>query len=206
MGRILPGPIKNRAGYGFLKKNPKRVRVGSGFYQKTRNPTRNPTRIKPGYIYIKLLNYPHIYIVKNPKIFYSFPHFRLSTHTSASPSSSLSSPHTRPQQTESSTPLIFLTSSLHGLYPMPPLHRRYPTPPPHKVSTLSTPFRPRRHRSCTVAQTAQSSSPLIFLAHGHKRDTASLHLILHFFSFSFFLFFLGSVRLNHVNLCLCFCL
>ena len=33
MGRVLPGPIKNRVGYGFKKKkNPKRVRVGSGFY------------------------------------------------------------------------------------------------------------------------------------------------------------------------------
>jgi len=31
MGRILPGSIRNRVGYGFPKKNPKRVRVGSGF-------------------------------------------------------------------------------------------------------------------------------------------------------------------------------
>ena len=31
MGRILPGPIRNRVGYGFPKKNPKRVRVGFGF-------------------------------------------------------------------------------------------------------------------------------------------------------------------------------
>ena len=27
MGRILPGPINNRIEYGYLKKNPKRVRV-----------------------------------------------------------------------------------------------------------------------------------------------------------------------------------
>ena len=27
MGQVLPGPIKNRVGYGFLKKNQKRVRV-----------------------------------------------------------------------------------------------------------------------------------------------------------------------------------
>ena len=85
-------------------------------------------------------------------------------------------------------------------------HRLYPTPLPHKVSTLSTPFRPSRCRSRIVTQTAQSSAPLIFLAHGHKHDTASLHLILHFFSFFFFLFFLGSVRLNHVSSCLCLCL
>ena len=32
MGRILPDPIKNRVGYGFFLKNPKRVRIGSGFY------------------------------------------------------------------------------------------------------------------------------------------------------------------------------
>ena len=54
-----------------------------------------------------------------------------------------------------------------------------------KLSTLSTPFLPRRRGSRTIAK---SSAPLIFLAHGHKRDTASLHLVLHFF-------FLGSVRL-----------
>ena len=35
MGWVLPGPIKNRVGYGLKKKNPKRVRVGSG-YEKTR--------------------------------------------------------------------------------------------------------------------------------------------------------------------------
>ena len=66
-----------------------------------------------------------------------------------------------------------------------------------KLSTLSTPFCPRRHRSCIVAQ---SSALLIFLTHGHKRDTASLHLVLHFF---FLFFFLGSICHNHVSLCLC---
>ena len=39
MGRILPGPIRNRVGYGFPKKNPKRVRVGFGFFLKNPNPT-----------------------------------------------------------------------------------------------------------------------------------------------------------------------
>ena len=32
----------------FKKKNPKRVRVGSGFYLKNPDPTRIKTRIKPG--------------------------------------------------------------------------------------------------------------------------------------------------------------
>ena len=56
MGRILPGPIKNRVGFGFLKKKtPKRVLVRSGFLQ---NLAR--TRIRPNlviYIYIYIYNY-----------------------------------------------------------------------------------------------------------------------------------------------------
>ena len=32
MGRVLPDPFRNRVGYGFKKKNLKRVRVGYGFY------------------------------------------------------------------------------------------------------------------------------------------------------------------------------
>ena len=63
MGWILPGPIKNRVGYGFKKKNPKRVRVRFEFYQKTRNPT----RLRPGYIIYKITKLPsyiYIYIVK----------------------------------------------------------------------------------------------------------------------------------------------
>ena len=65
MGRILPDPIKNRVGYGFFKKNPKRVRIGSGFYKKTRNPTRNPTRLRPDYIIYKITKLPsYIYKVK----------------------------------------------------------------------------------------------------------------------------------------------
>ena len=45
MGRILPSLIKKRVGYGFfffLKKNPKRVRVESGFYQKNPKPDLKP--------------------------------------------------------------------------------------------------------------------------------------------------------------------
>ena len=57
MGRILPGSIKNRVGYGFKTKNPKRVRVGPDF---GKNPTR--TRPNPFKLKIKLLKYLHIYI------------------------------------------------------------------------------------------------------------------------------------------------
>ena len=61
MGRILPDPIKNRVEYGFKKKNPKRVQVGSGFYQKTRNPI----WLRPGYIIYKITKLPsYICIVK----------------------------------------------------------------------------------------------------------------------------------------------
>ena len=43
MGRILPGLIKNRVGYGFKKKkNPKRVWVRFGFYQKNPRPDSKP--------------------------------------------------------------------------------------------------------------------------------------------------------------------
>ena len=35
MGWVLPGPIKNRVGYGLKKKNPKRIRVKFGFYKKS---------------------------------------------------------------------------------------------------------------------------------------------------------------------------
>ena len=44
MGRVLPGPIKNRVGYGLKKKpeaDPGRVRV-------LLKKTRNPPRLKPG--------------------------------------------------------------------------------------------------------------------------------------------------------------
>ena len=44
MGRILPGPIKNRVGYGFFKKNPKRVRV------LLKNPKPDPVKTRLYYI------------------------------------------------------------------------------------------------------------------------------------------------------------
>ena len=56
IGRVLPGPIRNRVGYRVFKKNPKRVRVGSGFYLKKPKPDPYKTR------YPKLQKYPNIYI------------------------------------------------------------------------------------------------------------------------------------------------
>ena len=32
MGQVLPGPIRNRVGYGFKKKKKKKTRNGFGFY------------------------------------------------------------------------------------------------------------------------------------------------------------------------------
>ena len=73
MGRILPGPFRNRVGYGLKKKNPKRVQVGSEFYLKNPDPTHIKTRIKIRYP--KLQKYPNIYIysynltLTNPSFF-----------------------------------------------------------------------------------------------------------------------------------------
>ena len=62
MGQILLGLIKNRVKYGFKKKNPKQVRVGSGFYKKNsrpnprlgpdKNPVSEITKIPYVYIYL----------------------------------------------------------------------------------------------------------------------------------------------------------
>ena len=48
MDWILPGPIKNTVGFGFLKKTRNGSKSGPGFYK-------NPTQ--PGYIYIYMYNY-----------------------------------------------------------------------------------------------------------------------------------------------------
>ena len=65
MGRILPGPIKNRVGYGFLKKTRSGSGSGLGFIKKTQNPTRNLTRLRPDYIIYKITKLPsYIYKVK----------------------------------------------------------------------------------------------------------------------------------------------
>ena len=59
MGRVLPGPIKNRIEFGFLKKkNPKRSGSGSGFYK---NLTRTWTQPDPLKTEITKKN-PNIYI------------------------------------------------------------------------------------------------------------------------------------------------
>ena len=46
MGRVLPSPIKNRVGFGFFKKNPKRVQV---LVKTWPNPGPDPTRLYPNY-------------------------------------------------------------------------------------------------------------------------------------------------------------
>ena len=43
MGQVLPGPIKNRAGFGFLKKKPE---TGPGFYKTLLKPGPDLTRLK----------------------------------------------------------------------------------------------------------------------------------------------------------------
>ena len=61
MGRVLPDPIKNRVGFAFLKKNPKRVRV----FCKTQlepKPGPDPTRLQVKKITKKTLLYIYIYI------------------------------------------------------------------------------------------------------------------------------------------------
>ena len=61
MGQVLPGLIRNRVGYEFFFKNPKGVQVGSRFYKKIQNLTRNLAQIKPDFLEIKKI--PLIYIV-----------------------------------------------------------------------------------------------------------------------------------------------
>ena len=76
MGRVLPGPIRNRVGYGFLKLKKKKTRSGSGFYQKKKKPrdlTQNPTQIKTRYPEITKI--PYIYTCNLTLI----PHFSSTT-------------------------------------------------------------------------------------------------------------------------------
>ena len=43
IGRVLPGPIRNRVGHGFFKKKTRSgSRSGLGFIKKTRDPAQNP--------------------------------------------------------------------------------------------------------------------------------------------------------------------
>ena len=70
MGQILPSSIRNRVGYGFFFKNPKRVQIIFGFYKLKKFKTRPKTQ--PGYnpVTLKLQKTPYIYIyiaITNPK-------------------------------------------------------------------------------------------------------------------------------------------
>ena len=56
MGRVLSGPIRNRVGYGFLKKNPKRVRV------LLKNPRPDPKPDPDKTRYSKITKIPLLYI------------------------------------------------------------------------------------------------------------------------------------------------
>ena len=205
MGWILPGPIKNRVRYGFKKKKKTWNGSGSssGFYKKTRNLT----RLWPGYSEI-IKNPPYIYscnvnpisLTQPPLIIWSYFNF---TPSAPHALSLMPQPHISNSQSHS----LCLSSLTHYLTrpqaykqsstgsPSPILHCRHRITS-LQLSTLSTPFRPHRRQSHTVAQ---PSAPLIFLAHSL---IASLHLDLHFFLF-FSFFFLGSVCLN-VSLCLWF--
>ena len=64
MGRILPGPLRNRVGYGFIKKKKKKKKPDSspGFIK---NPAWTRTQIWPNYS--KITKTPLIYMVVNPK-------------------------------------------------------------------------------------------------------------------------------------------
>ena len=82
MGRILPGPIRNRVGYGFLKKKPE---AGPGFIKKIWDPTQNLARLKTRHL--KLQKYP-VYIYSY--ILILIPHFfTLQQPTLTLPQSSL---------------------------------------------------------------------------------------------------------------------
>ena len=70
-----PGPIKNRVEFGFKKKNPKRVQVGSGFYK---NPAQTRTQPDP-VIYIIVTKIPSCIYSYNPKIFIASPHTLISS-------------------------------------------------------------------------------------------------------------------------------
>ena len=74
MGWILPSPIKNRVGFGFLKKKTRsRFGLGPGFYK---NPADSPTRLNI-YIYIYIV----ITLTKIPHLTHNL--FRLQSHLSS---------------------------------------------------------------------------------------------------------------------------
>ena len=141
---------------GLKEKNLNRVRVGFGFYYKTRNPARNSVI----YIITKIPSY--IYIVINPNISHSSFHFSIQLpHLSSlqlTPSPLISSAHNLtagPTALPLSAALALtavpscFSSLTHCLTrPLLPLHLSVLSltrPQAHKQSSTGTaPFRPRR--------------------------------------------------------------
>ena len=59
MGRILPGPFRNRVGFGFKKKKKKKPQTGPGRVRVLlKKPRPDPYKTR----YPKLQKYPNIYI------------------------------------------------------------------------------------------------------------------------------------------------
>ena len=99
MGRILPGPFRNRVGYGFKKKKPEtgpgRVRV---LLKKPRpDPYKNPYKTR----YPKLQKYPTIYIYSY-NLTLTNPHF-FNLQSSAAAAHTVRSTHTQ-HPTQSAAP------------------------------------------------------------------------------------------------------
>ena len=102
---------------GFLKK----IRTGSGsgsdFIKKNLKPDPKPDPDKTRlYIYTVLLNYPHIYIVKNPKLFYTLliSNFQLTVTPPPLPLHLSALSHTQPQEAHN-TLGVTATSRLSAL-------------------------------------------------------------------------------------------
>ena len=132
MGWVLLDLIKNRVGYGFKTKNPKRVQVSS-------KPDPNPT-----WLHIKLLNYPYIYIViNNPNSF----HF-----SSYSPILISELPPTFSQISNHSHGLSHSDTATAS--PLPP-----PPPSTSQAVTLTNSHSHSRPHCLTVAPLNRSHSP-----------------------------------------------
>ena len=98
---------------GFLKKIRSGSGSGSDFIKKNPKPDPDKTRL---YICTVLLNYPHIYIVKNPKLFYTLliSDFQLTVTPSPLPLHLLALSHTQPQEAHN-TLGVTATSRLSAL-------------------------------------------------------------------------------------------
>ena len=173
---------------GFNKKNPKRFRVGFGFYQKTRNPVI--------YIVTKIPSY--IYIVINPNISYSLFHFSIQL----TPPPLFSSAHT-------SAPHFFSSQS-HSLLISSPVQLPYLSLP----LSLSPSSQAVLALSLTVSHDRFSFfNSQLSHSHSHKPTSSQAQAQLRFIltvldltppcSPFFFSGFSSSQILNHVSLCLC---